>query len=180
MSLQTLALCDRYERSTLKTGFKALLGMNIAHCPQLWTRCRGGELGPSPTVWKNMDIPLVRARSWDHLEYVDWDWCTGVVPNGGMLGRNFLVGFSWISMVSWSYWLLRGRSRICPLGLFCGLFSIFEVRNWQFSRVSQILVCRFGGCLWGYGIGSGPFFMGDIDLRVRAWTCPLCVHWSFA
>ena len=52
-----------------------------------------------------MDIPLVRARSWDHSDYVDRDWCTGVVPNGGMLGQNFLFGFSWILLVSYSYWV---------------------------------------------------------------------------
>ena len=94
-----------------------------------------------------MDIPLVRARSWDPSDYVDRDWCTGVVPNGGMLGRNFLIGFvsmDFIGFLVLLVWLLRGGSRIYPLGLFCGLFLFLGCEIGIFL-VSQILVCRFGG-----------------------------------
>ena len=94
-----------------------------------------------------MDIPLVRARSWDHSDYVDRDWCTGVVPNGGMLGRNFLIGFVSMDFIGFLVllgWLLRGRSKICPLGLFYCLFLFLGCEIGIFL-VSQILVRRFGG-----------------------------------
>ena len=79
------------------------------------------------------------------------------------LVKNFLIGFLFMDFIGFLVllgWLLRSRSRICPLGLFCGLFSIFEVRNWQFSWFRRFWFVVLGGCLWGYGIGSGPFFMG--------------------
>ena len=47
-------------------------------------------------------------------------------------------------------WPIRGRSGICPLGLFCGLFSIFEVRNWKFSWFRRLWFVVGG---WGGGGG---------------------------
>ena len=126
-----------------------------------------------------MDIPSVRARSWDHSEYVDRDWCTGVVPNGGMLGRNFLIGFVCMDFIGFFVllgWLLRGRSGICPLGLSRGLFSILRCEIGNFLGFAD-----FGSSFWGDVCGGMvldlvPSLWGDINLRVRAWRCPLCVH----
>ena len=86
-----------------------------------------------------------------------------MVPNGGMLGRNFLIGFVSMDFIGFLVllgWLLRGRSDFCPLGLFCGLFSIFGVQNWNFLGFRRFWFVVLGGCLWEYGIGSGPFFIG--------------------
>ena len=114
-----------------------------------------------------MDIPSVRARSWDHSEYVDRDWCTGVVPNGGMLGRNFLIGFVSMDFIGFLVllgWLLRVWSEFCPLGLSRGLFSIFEVRNWQFSWFRRFWFVVLGGCLWGTVLDLVSSLWGAIDL----------------
>ena len=114
-----------------------------------------------------MDIPLVRARSWDHSDYVDRDWCTGVVPNGGMLGRNFLFGFVSMDFIGFLIllgWLLRGWPRICPLWLFYGLFSIFGVRNWNFLGFADFGLSFWGAVCGGTVLDLVSSLWGAIDL----------------
>ena len=66
-----------------------------------------------------------------------------------------LIGF--LVLLGWS---MSGRSGLCPLGLSCDLFYILRVRNWQFSWFRRLWFVVLGVCPWGYGIGSGSFFMG--------------------
>ena len=86
----------------------------------------------------------------------------GWFPNGGMLGYLFSVRFytDFIGSLGSLGWSIRGRSKFCPLGLSRGLFSIFEVQNWQFSWFRRFWFVVSGGCLWGNGIGFGFLFMG--------------------
>ena len=83
----------------------------------------------------------------------------------------------------WSFVLIglvaEGSVRDLSFGAFSRSFFYFWGAKLEFSWFCRLLSVVLGGCLWGYGIGFGPFFMGDVDLRVRAWTCPLCVHCSF-
>ena len=69
-----------------------------------------------------------------------------------------LNGFHWFAIPLGS--LIMGWSWFCSLGLSRGLISLFGVRNWKFFSILQPLVCGFGGCLWGNGIGSSLSFMG--------------------
>ena len=90
-----------------------------------------------------------------------------MVPNGGMLGRNFLIGFvcmDFIGVLGPLGWLLRGRSRICPLGLFCGLFSIFGVRNWNFLGFADFGLSFWGAVCGGTVLDLVSSLWGAIDL----------------
>ena len=72
--------------------------------------------------------------------------------------------------------LIRGRSEFCPLGLSRGLFLFLRCEIGNFLGFAD-----FGSSFWGDVCGGMvldliPSLWGDIDLRVRAWTCPLCIH----
>ena len=78
-----------------------------------------------------------------------------------MLGQNFLFGFSWISLVLGLIGLAsEGSVQNLSFGAFLWPFFYFGVRNWNFLGFRKFWFVVLGGCLWGYGIGSGPFFMG--------------------
>ena len=79
---------------------------------------------------------------------------------------------------------MRGRSGLCPFWGFPVAFFLYfggaKLDFFHFFPVSQILVrVFFGGLLvvcGGMVLDLVPSLWGDIDLRVRAWMCPLCVH----
>ena len=113
---------------------------------------------PSKRTWVSHGLGLgvgSRMKRWIEIVVPGW------FPNVGMLGSLFSVRFytDFIGSLESLGWSIRGRSEFCPLGLSRGLFSIFEVRNWQFSWFRRFWFVIFGGRLWGYGIGSGPFFI---------------------
>ena len=59
------------------------------------------------------------------MEIVDWDWCIGVVPKGGMLGHIFQFGLSRILLVCPSHWVDRlGSAQVLPLGAFPWLVAM--------------------------------------------------------
>ena len=73
-------------------------------------------------------------------------------------------------------WSIRGWSGICPLGLFCGLFLFLRCEIGNFLGFADFGLWFWGDVCGGAVLDLVPLLWGDIDLRVRAWTCPFCVH----
>ena len=82
---------------------------------------------------------------------MDRDCCTGVVSQWWYAWLSFLVRFymDFIGSLESLGWSIRGRSEFCPLGLSRGLFSIFELRNWQFSWFHRFWFVVFWGMSGG-------------------------------
>ena len=73
----------------------------------------------------------------------------------------FKLDFIWISLVHWSHWGgLLGVGPGFVLWGFLVAFFLFLGAKLEFSWFRRLLSVVLGGCVWGYGIGSGPFFMG--------------------
>ena len=58
--------------------------------------------------------------------------------------------------------------------LFLAFFLFLGCAIAFFSLFHGLWFVVLGGSLWGTDIGSGSSLWGDIDLKVRARTCPLC------
>ena len=54
----------------------------------------------------------------------------------------------------------EGSVRDLSFGAFSWPFFYFWGAKLEFSWFRRFWFVVLGGCLWGYGIGSGPFFMG--------------------
>ena len=101
-----------------------------------------------------------------------------MVPNGGMLGRNFLIGFVYMDFIGFLVllgWLLRVGPGFVLWG-FSVAFFYFWGAKLEFLGFADFGLSFWGAVCGGMVLDLVPSLWGDIDLRVRAWTCPLCVH----
>ena len=96
-----------------------------------------------------------RMKRWIEIVVPGW------FPNVGMLGYLFQFGFIRILLVHWSHW--GDRLGVGPSfvlwGFLVAFFLFLRCKIGNFSWFRRFWFVVLGGCLWGYGIGSGPFFM---------------------
>ena len=73
-------------------------------------------------------------------------------------------------------WLLRVGPGFVPWGFPVAFFLFLQCKIGNFLGFADFGLSFWGDVCGGMVLDLVPSLWGDIDLRVRAWTCPLCIH----